>query len=213
MEWGDRKNIYTPSGFWWGQRGWQRALDFSVWAEHFDLNGLQRHLLAKLTEQMGRRLESESELSVWGHTEWWLQFMAALSRDEQLFLRDKGCLWGVEGVAAGQRAVYLSAAPSEHLRHLDHRAKGRDRWTLQKCMGARSVGLVNQCSRQVGFSKDKGSHRIQTATVYYTDTAFLMLARKTSKEKECGCTGLWDIKGCNEFWCLYFVSQPGLRLN
>lgn len=57
-------------------------------------------------------------------------------------------------------------------------------------MGARSVSLVNQYARQVGFSKDKGSHRIQIATVYYIDTAFLMLARKTSKEKECGCTGL-----------------------
>ena len=52
--------------------------------------------------------------------------MAALSRDERLFLRDKGYLSGVERGAAGQRALYLSAAPSKHF---------LDTWTTEQKPG------------------------------------------------------------------------------
>lgn len=52
--------------------------------------------------------------------------MAALSRDERLFLRDKGYLWGVERGAGGQRAFYLSAAPSKHF---------LDTWTTEQKPG------------------------------------------------------------------------------
>ena len=50
---------------------------------------------------------------------------------------------------------------------------------------------VNHCARQVGFSKDKGSYRMQTTTIYYIDAAFLMWPGKhLTKDKEPGCTGL-----------------------
>lgn len=103
-----------------------------------------------------------------------IQRWTAVSKRQGLLVGGgEGCCWA-EG------ALLKCSSQQTLLRHLDHRAKARNRWTLQKCMGARSVSLVNQCARQVGFSKDKGSYRIQTATIYYIDTAFLVPSRKTS---------------------------------
>lgn len=48
------------------------------------------------------------------------------SEMNRCFLRDKGYLWGSGGGADGQRALYLSAAPSKHL---------LDTWTTGKSQG------------------------------------------------------------------------------
>lgn len=75
--------------------------------------------------------------------------------------------------------LYLCVDSSKHLLdHLDHRVKVKGPLSLAKVAGLNNASLMNKCASRMGCSKDSGNPRMQTATIYCIDTAFLLQAKR-----------------------------------